>query len=459
MAGTKFRGIIDAMIPCRLYFCLIVFFANALAASQETVTWDFAALQIPPRVYDAPAAYTQALAAPVPEGEKPTVTPLPAGVRAFAFEGLPWKGSPTRVFAFYGAPENATPDNKAPGIVLVHGAGGTAFANWVKLWVDRGYAAIVFDHDGGIPVGKYNHWLRNPENPGPKRAGTGDIKQPIAGQWMYHAVADTILAHSLLASFPEVDASRIGATGISYGAVVLSNAAGIDTRLKFAVPVYGCGFIAENETDGSRFIDAKMPWEKAAARVTAWSELWDPKHRLPSARLPILWLNGTNDFAFTMSAWQRSHRAAPGTQALCLRVRMKHAHGAPGENPEEILAFADSIVRNGTPLARITNQGRESAAADGSTLAWVEWQQAASNAKASIRKAELNFTRTAGGRWQDRVWETIPGTLTAERRATATLPADATAYYFNLIDARDLIVSSDFVEITQASPSLPPAAP
>ncbi|WP_043583586.1 alpha/beta hydrolase family protein [Geminisphaera colitermitum] len=409
---------------------LAVFFvATGLAAPAPT--WDFAALQSPPRVFDAPAAYTQSEA----------VAALPDGVRAFAFEGLPWQGNPTRVFAFYGAPAGASSAKPAPGIVLVHGAGGTAFANWVKLWVDRGYAAIAFDHDGGIPVGKYSHWQRNPQNPGPKRSGTNDITLPVADQWMYHAVADTLLAHSLLASFPEVDAERIGATGISYGAVVLANVIGIDTRLKFAVPVYGCGFISENEDDGSRFIDSKVPWEKAAARVTEWNRLWDPKHRLPQARLPILWLNGTNDFAFTMSAWQRSYRAAPGTQAVCLRVRMKHGHGAPGENPEEIRAFADSIVRGGVSLARVTGQGRDAA----TNAAWVTWTAAPDT---PVREAVLNFTRTSGGRWQDRIWETMTATVDdVASRATATVPADASVFYFNLTDARGLIVSSEHVEM------------
>ena len=31
---------------------------------------------------------------------------------------------------------------KVPGMVLVHGGGGTAFASWVKRWNDRGYAAM-----------------------------------------------------------------------------------------------------------------------------------------------------------------------------------------------------------------------------------------------------------------------------------------------------------------------------
>ena len=38
-------------------------------------------------------------------------------------------------------------------MVLVHGGGGTAFAEWVKAWTSRGYAAIAMDTCGQIPKG------------------------------------------------------------------------------------------------------------------------------------------------------------------------------------------------------------------------------------------------------------------------------------------------------------------
>ena len=36
-------------------------------------------------------------------------------------------------------------------VVLVHGGGGTAFSEWVKLWAKRGYAAIAMDLAGCGP--------------------------------------------------------------------------------------------------------------------------------------------------------------------------------------------------------------------------------------------------------------------------------------------------------------------
>ena len=51
--------------------------------------------------------------------------------------------------------------------------------------------------------------------------------------------------------------------------------------------------------------------------------------------MPILWVNGTNDFAYPMDSWQKSYRLPASPRTLCLRIRMPHGHGPVGENPEE----------------------------------------------------------------------------------------------------------------------------
>ena len=66
-------------------------------------------------------------------------------VQALLYAGEKYRGKPTRVFAFYASPRTLgqAVKGKVPGIVLVHGGGGTAFANWAQLWAKRGYAAIA----------------------------------------------------------------------------------------------------------------------------------------------------------------------------------------------------------------------------------------------------------------------------------------------------------------------------
>jgi hypothetical protein len=149
--------------------------------------------------------------------------------------------------------------------------------------------------------------------------------------------------------------------------------------------------------------------------------------------MPMLWVTGSNDFAYTLNALQKSYRLPAGPQTLCIRLRMPHGHGGAGENPAEILTFADSILRNGLPLADVLEQGRDG------QMAWASYQS-----ESPIVRAELNFTRDSG-RWQDRKWEALPAEL-KDSRVSARVPDGTTVYYFNLIDDRNMLVSTPHVE-------------
>ena len=90
----------------------------------------------------------------------PATGPEEEGVQAIFYEGPPWQGKPTRVFAYLGMPERAEGE-RVPGMVLVHGGGGTPIARWVRLWVSRGYAAISMDTCGATPEGDNNKHRRH----------------------------------------------------------------------------------------------------------------------------------------------------------------------------------------------------------------------------------------------------------------------------------------------------------
>jgi dienelactone hydrolase len=347
------------------------------------------------------------------------------GVKPIFFDGLPFRGKPARVFAWLGLPK-VKAGEKVPGMVLVHGGGGTAFEEWVRLWVGRGYAAIALDTCGQVPMGNYGRWVRDEQGGPPGWGGWDQIDWPREDQWTCHAVADAILAHSLLRALPEVDAERTGVTGISWGGYLTCIIAGVDARFKLAVPVYGCGFTDQHAFAGN--VEKLGP--ERAARWMAW---WDPSVYLKDAPMPLLWVTGSNDFAYTMNALQLSYRLPRGPRVLCIRLRMPHGHGGAGENPEEIRVFADSILKGGTPLPRITAQGREGA------NVWATFA-----AKLPVVKAELNYTKDTG-RWQDRKWDAVPALQTAAR-VSAVLPAGTRVYYLNLYDERGCVVSTEHEE-------------
>jgi hypothetical protein len=50
------------------------------------------------------------------------------------------------------------------------------------------------------------------------------------------------------------------------------------------------------------------------------------------------------------------------------------------------------------------------------------------------------------GPWTNRRWQTVPAVVDqAAKTATATLPPKAKVYYLNLIDERELIVSTEHI--------------
>jgi dienelactone hydrolase len=390
---------------------LLLSLAAAILPAQPT-PWNFAALSRAPQVFEAKTSEP--------------------GVRALFFEGVPWRGKPTRVFAYYGAPARKD-GRRLPAMVLIHGGGGTAFAEWVRLWNQRGYAAIAMDTCGNLPEPapegkpwapiKKHHEAGGPEGWG----GFAQIDEPSADQWSYHAVAAVVRAHSLIRTFPEVDPKRTGVTGISWGGYLTDIVAGVDPRFRFAAPVYGCGFLGEDSAWLNAF--AKMGPEQAGK----WLSLWDPSRYLSLSRRPMLWVTGTNDFAYPLPSLQKSYRLPKGSRSLAVRVRMAHNH-PDGAKPEEIHAFADAMLMSDSrsSLPRIT-----SAISKGGVLA------AGYRSVHPVVKAELNYTLDQG-KWPERKWETAPARLdTAKRRATATIPDAARAWYLNIFDDRGLVASTE----------------
>lgn len=397
-----------ALSPALLLLALC---SPAPAQTRPSIPWDLQSLSQPPKTF------------PAPDLQADGVTPI-------FFDALPYQNKPTRAFAYYALPPNLQPGQKVPAMVLVHGGGGTAFADWVRLWTARGYAAIAMDTCGAIPKGTYGHWQRHTFAGPPGWGGFDQIDQPLQDQWPYHAVATVILAHSFLRSLPQVDPDRIGITGISWGGYLTCIAASVDPRFKLAVPVYGCGFLGHNSTWLDQF---KTMGPDQSAR---WLTLWDPSVYLKYASMPFLWVTGTNDFAYPLDSLQKSYRLPSTPRTLAVRIRMPHGHDGPGENPAEIHAFANALLQADKPLPTIKTFSR--------TNATVELTY---DSPTPITQANLCYT-TDRGPWQKRLWQSHPATLSPnDHRASATLPPGTTVYYLTLTDSRHLLISTDHEEL------------
>ena len=263
---------------------------------------------------------------------------LDQGVEAYFLQSVSYNDAPTYVFAYVGIPATATKDNPVPGIVLIHGGGGTAFCDWVKMWNDFGYAAIAIDTEGMIPTENAsltsvsNAAFESIKNHGPNNTDYRDYEKPANEQFIYHAIAGTIVANSFLSSLEQVDSSKIGLTGISWGGVIATNAVAYDDRFAFAVPVYGA--VAMTGTSGifGTLYDI----------YPRCSFLWDNVEMLRNCRTPILFINWENDPFFTVDATEKCANVAMNA-GMILIPNLNHGH-LQGTNIQEIFIFASNAT-------------------------------------------------------------------------------------------------------------------
>jgi dienelactone hydrolase len=365
-------------------------------------------------------------------------------VRSLFFASEAYGGKPTRVFAYYASPatlagRKPTDQEKFPAMVLIHGGGGTAFREWAELWAKRGYAAIAMDTAGYRPnEGQNAHDRKHRtrlEDGGPDQGDNekfGSVAKQPSEQWPYHAVAAAIRAHSLIRSFAEVDAERIGVTGISWGGYLTCIVAGVDSRFKVAVPVYGCGYLHENSVWLDRF--AKMSPEDRQR----WVTLWDPSQYLPAVGMPILFVNGTNDFAYPLDSYMKCFDLPRGEKSIRVTVNMPHGH-PQGWAPAEIGLFVDQHLNRGKPLAKL-DQPRV-VTGDVRVLCLND---------VPLKSAALHYT-LADGPINKRTWETVAARIEGETIIAKVAPSAATAWFLTATDERGAIVSTR-VTIIAAKP-------
>lgn len=373
-------------------------------------------------------------------------------VRSLLYQGEVIDGKPTEVFAFYASPSTLeiSSEGPFPGIVLIHGGGGSAFADWVDMWARRGYAAIAMDLGGRKPpapefdeagkVGPHHRHKREVrtrlENGGvvdSHQEKFQNITTPTReDDWPFHAVANVMRAHTLLRSFPEVDPERTAVTGISWGGFTTCLAASIDNRFKAAVPVYGCGFLHQGESVQKPSIDRLGP------DIEKWVAAYDPSSHLGKCTVPTFWVNGTHDKHYVLDSYAKSYQLVQGPRNIRIEPRMGHSHPA-GWEPSEIERFIDSILLDEPALPVVTS-------VEETEDKWTVHLETAKEEERSlvevIEGAEVHFTTDEGLRSQ-REWDSFPAKIEPNQITFSGLPREANTWLVTVRDKRGAMVSSE----------------
>jgi hypothetical protein len=156
---------------------------------------------------------------------------------------------------------------------------------------------------------------------------------------------------------------------------------------------------------------------------------------LPGVTCPILFVNGTNDFAYPLDSYQKSYQLVTKVPTdLCVTVGMPHGH-PEGWNPKEIGLFVDSVLGQGTPPPRLAGPEVGS-----------DRVSARVASRRPIRKARLHIT-TDSGPWQTRKWTSRDARID-DSRVSATLPtARPIVAFFTVEDEHGDISSSPHVTV------------
>jgi hypothetical protein len=216
--------------------------------------------------------------------------------------------------------------------------------------VKRGFAAISIAVEGQTdePLKrmepKENKFYASHSHPGPRRYGVyRDWTESLENQWMFHAVADTILARLLLAkSFGDrVDSTKIGLMGISWGGIVSCTIAGVtgsSNTFSHIIPAYGCGYLA----------DAQSQMGHALKDNTIYRILWDPCIYLSRATMPSLWLSSPEDPKFPLEGFLSSSTLMRGSVMTSVIPTLGHGHDPIWNRPESYV-FSEYIWSQNEP--------------------------------------------------------------------------------------------------------------
>ena len=352
----------------------------------------------------------------------PEMDPYPGDerIRAIRFSGLPCEGRSTEVFAYLGIPADASAASPVPGMVLIHGGGGHAYAEWVRAWTDRGYAAISFDGFAQQYVGSHarydaslEFWTNDPASYLPVDFFSSADK-PFMQQWFTYYISDILLAHSLLRADARIQKDRIGLTGISWGGFAASVAVCYDDRFSFAAPVYGCGFQDVSQTEWGRCFRGK-----------GISDVWDAKLLLPTVSTPVHWFNGDSDPFFDAVS---STASAAAAQNAALTLLPAFTHGqTEGSAIPELFRFADEQTGRGKGNIRILSVE----ISDGKATLRYSLPQDSADVSAFIfyKTEDLKYTeKELNEGWKHQKGEAENGT------AVLSIPGEARFFYFFLIE-------------------------
>jgi len=219
-----------------------------------------------------------------------------------------FKGKPATMVGFYSFPNGGT---KLPALLHIHGGGQSAAFDVTLADAKNGYASLSLNWGGNKLLfgrakvdydGPNTDWgaldATHPQQRNKNHHFAGPlvpddftldpVESPRNSNWFIVVLAAR-RGITFLEQQPEVDPEKIGVYGLSMGGKLTTNVAGIDKRVKAAVPSCGGGgVILETQADLPGCVKSKQTELELACVAD--------NPYLARLSCPILWLSPTNDF-------------------------------------------------------------------------------------------------------------------------------------------------------------------
>lgn len=328
-----------------------------------------------------------------------------AGLRDLLVTGAKVEGKSSEFFVYVGYPDTPVPRGGFPGVLLIHGGGGTAFPKYIKLWMDQGYAVMALD------------WLnQRPLIESAKMTEAKIGRAPLeGGKRSLHTinVANMVLAHSLLRSLENVNPNKTAFVGLSWGSWYGAMVAAIDPRFKGGIEVY-CGNVSKNSKS---FINGRF------------------HHAI---KVPLYWVASTNDGNATITSLQAGFDECAKLENKSLVIRLPHDH--LGFAFPSCFRMVEYFLKGGTGLPKL-----------GSAQINGKYIRANILAKGKgITHAILCYTEdTQEKKPHKRLWKSIPAQFD-ETSIQAELPDKVYQCFLSAYDGKsqfnDLCGSSNLIE-------------
>lgn len=387
----------------------------------------------------------------------------------------------------YAAIASPKAPGKYPGILVLHGGGGSAEVEKAISWARRGFVAVAPDLPGIAEPKKLSEtkgrftslkygegrWVANP-----------DASESV----IFDAVLSAMKSLYLLRSQPNVDTSKIGVVGVSWGGYMTTMVCGLaGDQVKAGLALYGCGFFDLGSQSGSAVYNPKLPRTSLTRLLPEERERWlqclDAGRRAPNMKAAYFLAAASNDFFGWPRSAQATLDAIPGEKNHLFAPNSNHKIPLPGGSTYDINPSTNSTVadKNFVPTAfqpLPTPKGQKGnwismevpyfdyyLKGIGQPFPKVTVEKTTDpldarfsiTAPHHITKAEVYWAKVAPADLKaddvkKREWMALPAVKSVGNSYEVKLPQEAAEWFALISDDRPVTVSSDMMKIEGGSP-------